>query len=121
MQETDRITNLLLKDLSEVGLPTDFKLELRGYSKCYNGYYDPNKKKVIIYAKEEQGDFREYHLLFLTMLHEATHHYQHNYQKGFKRVKGIMHDTKFYSLLNRAKEKAVALNIIERKDCNEPI
>ena len=55
------------------------------------------------------------------MLHEATHHYQHNYQKGFKRVKGVMHDTNFYSVLNRAKEKAVALNIIERKDCNEPI
>lgn len=121
MDETVKLTNLLLRDLKEVGLPTDFKLELRGYSKNYNGTYDPNKKRIVLYAKEENGQFREYHLLFLTVLHETIHHYQHNYQEGFVRLKGVMHDPKFHELFNVAKEKAVSLKIIERKDCDEPI
>lgn len=117
----EKLTYLLMHDLKEVGLPTDFHLELRGYSKCYNGLYYPTKKQVVLYAKEDNGDFREYHLLFLTLMHEATHHYQHNYQQGFVRIKGVMHDTNFHRILNNAKDKAVELRIIERKDCDEPI
>lgn len=120
-EKNNQLSKLLLRDLEEVGMPTDFLLELRGYSKKFNGTYDPNKKKVVLYAKEENGDFREYHLLFLTLLHEATHHFQYNYEKGFVRIKGIMHNPNFHLKFNEAKERAVDLNIIERRDCNEPI
>ncbi len=118
MDAKTEIKDLLIKDLSEVGMPTDFVLELRGYSKRYNGTYNPNTKTIVLYANEKNGELREYHLLFLTLLHEATHHYQYNYEDGFMRLKGVMHNPKFYDMLNKAKEKAVQLNIIERRDYN---
>ena len=111
-----KLKRLLIEDLTTIGVPTDFNLNIKGYSKCYNGLYNPRKREVVIYAKEENGEFRDYNILLMTALHEATHHFQYNYQKGFKRVKGVMHSPTFYSIYNTYTQKARKINLLSEGD-----
>ena len=108
----------LYKDIHALGLPVDFELELRGYSKLYNGLYYPNKCKVVVFTQELNGKAIPYDILLKSVIHEAIHHYQWQHQKGFKRIKGVMHDTMFHRLNDRCVNLAYDLKLIsegERK------
>lgn len=87
-------------DLHIIGVPVDFKLVLKHYSKRYNGRYDPNTNKLIIYLYEDEEctKMRSYEDILETAIHEGTHHHQWCHDKSFVRVKGIMHDPKFLQL-----------------------
>lgn len=84
-------------DLRRLGLPTDFTLVLKDYSKRYYGRYDVDKKEVIIYIyRDEELTCRfTYKELMDTVIHEAIHHFQYCYQHGFLRLVGVMHDPVF--------------------------
>lgn len=96
----------LISDLEQLGLPIDFKLDIRGYSKTYNGRYDPNKDLILLYALESDGSFRPYEELLEIVVHEAVHHYQWKHQEDFVRLKGVMHNTEFWSKYNQVMTKA---------------
>lgn len=86
--------------IKDMGLPTDFHIELRGYSERYWGSYYPDKKKIVLYVLDEIGEYLPYYAILCTALHEAIHHYQHS-KPDFVRVHGIMHDTEFKELEQR--------------------
>lgn len=90
--------------LRDLGLPTDFTLELRGYSKTYLGRYFPSDKRIVLYVLNEEGNYEPYKLILGTAIHEAIHHFQYM-DKSFKRVKGVMHDCQFKKLENKLLEK----------------
>ena len=98
----------LLNDLEKIGLPTDFTLDFRGYSSTYEGRYNIEKKRIKIYALEENGELRPHSELLPILIHEAIHHWQFNYQVNFVRYKGVMHNhmfkTKYAECIARAKE-----------------
>lgn len=95
---------LLINDIKYVlrnlGLPTDFHLELRGYSENYWGNYYPKEKKIVLYVLDEIGEYIPYYAILCTALHEAIHHYQYS-KPDFVRVHGIMHDSEFKELEQR--------------------
>ncbi len=99
----------LQNDIKKLGLPTDYKLELRGYSIVYDGRYDPNKKLVIIYTRYSDNTVLKYSFLFDTLLHEVIHHYQWCHDPTFVRHKGVMHNPQFYALKRWYKLKAFSL------------
>ena len=101
----DRYKQRIIGDLRKAGLPTDFMLDFRGYSKRLDGTYNPNTKVIVIYARESDGMLRDYDELLEVALHEAVHHYQWNYEEGFKRVRGIMHNSNFYKKYNECRER----------------
>lgn len=103
----------LYMDLHKVGLPTDFELELRGYSKVYNGLYYPDKCKVVIFTLESNGETIPYDILLKSLIHEATHHYQWKHQSGYKRIKGIMHDTTFHRINTKCVNLAYDLKLLK--------
>ena len=43
------------KDFEKIGLPTDVDIQLKGYSRTYEGRYIPSHKKIVLYhlANEE--------------------------------------------------------------------
>lgn len=92
--------NSLKYDLSIIGVPTDFNLVLKKYSKLYDGRYDPKTKKLTLYLYEDKrlSKLRSYEGILRTAIHEATHHYQWYYEVGFRRVKGVMHDSQFLQI-----------------------
>ena len=102
----------LIADISRVGLPTDFELELRGYSKVYDGRYDPNTCRILLYHTNRDGDMREYDILLRIAIHEAVHHYQWNHDPDFVRVKGVMHDPAFHDIFSECLVRAKRLNLI---------
>lgn len=108
----DILKQKLLKDIDTVGLPTDFELELRGYSKTYNGRYDIKKEKVILYSLKKNGELRDYRILLRYTIHEAIHHYQWKHDINYVRKRGVMHNAEFYKLENYYLEKAEKLNLI---------
>lgn len=89
------LESYIKSDLKVLGLPVDFKLELRGYSKRYYGRYYVNQKKISVFILDENGYEIPYHEILDTVLHEAIHHYQHQHDKDFVRVHGVMHDPNF--------------------------
>lgn len=99
----------LIKDLSKVGVKTDFTLVLRPYSKTYYGRYDPNKNVVTLYVYQDPTLNRmySYETLLLTLIHEAVHCIQWH-DNSFVRVRGIMHDEEFYRLYGRYSDRARA-------------
>ena len=105
------------EDIERVGLPTDFKLELRGYSVRLDGTYNPEIKRVVIYAREENGMLRDYDEIIEIAIHEAVHHYQWNYEEGFVRRKGVMHNAKFHKKYNECISKLKeGLNVTSLKE-----
>lgn len=109
----------LKRSLKLLGLPTDFNLELRGYSKTYNGVYLVAKKTVVVYHLEEDNTLRRLDTLLKVTIHEAIHHYQYCHQEGYVRYAGVMHDTTFIRMYNFYIDKALKLNLIERSDIND--
>lgn len=101
----------LLKDLKSVGIETDFTLDLRGYSKTYDGRYHSKEGKIVIYAREEDGNLRKYSELLEIAIHESVHHYQWRHDPKFVRLRGVMHNADFWKrydmLMTKAKEKGI--------------
>jgi len=93
----------LLNDLKYVGIPIDFNLVIKPFSKRYNGRYDPNSRTVILYRYEDSECTIkiDYNTLLETLVHEAVHHYQWVHDINFKREKGTMHDSNFYYIYNK--------------------
>lgn len=100
----------LISDLKLIGIPFDFTLELKSYSKTYFGRYDPNKNKIILYIFEDSNCARlyPYSKLLDTLLHEFTHYMQYK-NPAFRRVKGVMHDGNFIALYNYYRERVYRL------------
>lgn len=103
----------LIKDMKSLGVPTDFILELKPYSKTYYGRYDPNSNKVTVYIYEDKSCTRmlRYEDILLTSIHEAVHSIQWH-DKSFVRRKGVMHNTEFYRLYNSYCEKAKSMLLL---------
>ena len=89
------LVSYLKSDLKVLGILVDFDLELRGYSKRYYGRYYVNQKKISVFILDEKGQTIPYHEILDTVLHEAIHHYQHQHDKNFVRLHGVMHDLDF--------------------------
>lgn len=103
----------LLDCIEKLGLPVDFVLELRGYSKTYNGRYIPRDKKVVLYALKKNNELRDRNTLLKILIHEAIHHYQWYHDPEFKRVKGVMHNEEFKRMERELIQKAKELNLLE--------
>lgn len=100
-----KVDNPMLVDdikyvLKNIGLPTDFQLELRGYSESYWGLYYQDEKRIVLYVLDEIGEYLPYYAILCTAIHEAIHHYQYS-KPDFVRVRGIMHDAEFKELEKR--------------------
>lgn len=98
--ENPMLVNDIKYVLRNMGLSTDFKLELRGYSENYWGLYYPEEKRIVLYVLDEIGEYLPYYAILCTALHEALHHYQHS-KPNYVRVHGIMHDAEFKELEQR--------------------
>lgn len=103
----------LLKDFERLDLPNDFSLELRGYSKTYNGRYYIKDKKIVVYTIDEYGSQINYDIIFGTLIHESVHHYQWQHENNFVRIKGVMHNSKFWKVYRHTIERALYLGIIK--------
>ena len=103
----------LLRDMTSVGIPTDFTLELKGFSKTYFGRYDPNSNKVTVYICENKSCTKryEYQDILLTCIHEAVHAIQWH-DKSFVRRRGVMHNADFYRLYNMYADKAKSILLL---------
>lgn len=111
MQELyDRI----VKDLKSVGIPKDFSLVLKPYSKTLNGKYNPNTQTVTLYTHQDpQGSkIVPYEDLLMTAIHEAVHHIQWC-DDSFVRLKGVMHNPSFYELYYKFRDRALALLLLQ--------
>ena len=98
----ERIKN----DFNRIGLPTDLDIQLRGYSKTYEGRYNPSNKQIVLYhLANEKGFPVPYNYLLSTAIHECVHHVQWT-DPNFIRVKGVMHDPEFWKLYNLYIERA---------------
>lgn len=111
--EDDTLKGYLMSEIQLVGLPTDFTLELRGYSKSYYGRYYIKEKKVVVYCLDENDVLYDYSHILGTVLHEAVHHYQHHYEEGFVRMRGVMHNPKFYEIYEKAKRKLIDMGVMD--------
>lgn len=83
----------LQQDLESLGIPTDFSIIISDEIGSYWGLYYPAKKLIKSYVSG-----LSYETAFPHILHESLHHYQHQHQHGFKRSKGVMHDSFFTEL-----------------------
>lgn len=110
MQE--QLYNRLISDLQSLGIPFDFKLDLRPYSKTYFGRYNPNNNKMTLYIYEDKQCTKlySYDKLLDTLIHEFTHYVQHKDPK-FKRLKGVMHDSNFVKMFNSFKDKVYSAKL----------
>ena len=93
-----QLSKRIKQDLENIGMPTDFILDLRGYSKIYEGRYDSAKKLMILYVKEEDGQFIPYEEIIRVAIHEGVHHIQWQHDPNFVRIKGVMHNKEFKHL-----------------------
>jgi len=103
----------LLKDMESIHIPTDFTLELKGFSKTYFGRYDPNSNKVTVYICENKSCTKiyDYQDILLTCIHEAVHAMQWH-DESFVRRRGVMHDADFYRLYNMYSDRAKSLLLL---------
>lgn len=90
----------IYEEVRGIGLPIDLEIELRGYSKNYDGFYDPNIKKAVIYMLDENGNLLPKEYYMDTVIHELIHHYQWQHT-DYIRVKGVMHNAQFHRLFNK--------------------
>lgn len=110
----DRLRNQLLYDLDSIGIPLDFTLDLRGYSKIYEGRYDSAKKLMILYVEEYDGTLLPYKEIIRVAIHESIHHIQWQHDPNFKRIKGVMHNAQFKHLFKIYMER---YNSLEESIC----
>lgn len=106
----------LVSDIYKVGLPIDFLLTLKDYSKSYYGRYVVESSNIKIYTKDEHGSQLPYKELLETTLHEAVHHYQWKHDKSFVREKGIMHNANFWIKYNECLAKANSMGLLMEED-----
>jgi hypothetical protein len=104
-------------DLHIIGVPLDFTLILKPYSKKYYGRYDPNTRKLVLYLFEDEKctTMRAYEEILKTAIHEATHHYQWFHSSKFKRIKGVMHNFQFIQIERLWRLKALDYRLIEKE------
>lgn len=95
--DNPKLTSELKNVIRELGLPTDFHIELRGYSKSWWGNYYVKHKKIVLYVLNSDGDYLPYKRILFTALHEAIHHKQYS-DPNFKRYDGVMHNPEFIEL-----------------------
>lgn len=110
------IEQKIMRDLETLGLPLDFNLKMKGYSKCYYGRYDPRTEVITLYPlDEDKKSYMDYDTIIKTAIHECIHHYQWKHDKSFKRVRGVMHDAKFKKMerdyFQSAYEKGVITDV----------
>ena len=100
----------LISDLTAIGCPTDFSLDIRGYSKNHFALYDPNKVKVILYPYKDRmrSMTYPYEIIFKNMVHEVCHHIEWS-DPHFIRYKGVMHSPTFQRLFDKYWGRAKAL------------
>ena len=103
----------LIRDMKRVGIPIDFTLELKSFSKTYYGRYDPNSNKITVYIYEDKSHtcMYSYEDILMTCIHEAVHSIQWH-DKSFVRRKGVMHDTDFFRLYNMYSDKAKSILLL---------
>lgn len=68
------------------------------------GCYKHRKNKpnqIILYRKGRVKTYTN-EWLFSVFIHECIHYYQFNHVEGYTRKRGVMHDTQFYELLQKA-------------------
>lgn len=114
----EELKHRLLFDMHRLNLPVDeVELDLRPYSKTYYGNYFPvyddncTVPRLWIYPyANRKGDFLSYEKILETGIHEMCHHIQYT-DPNFHRLKGQMHDPKFWSLYNHYIERAKNLNM----------
>lgn len=107
-----KLEGFLKSDIRLLGLPTDFILDLKGYSKKYYGRYYIHEKRIVLFIHDINGNLLPYHELLDTVLHEAIHHYQHYYQEGYVRLQGVMHDLSFKRMYEEKVSKLRELEVI---------
>ncbi len=113
----NELQHRLLCDLRKLNLPIEeVEIYLRPFSKTYYGRYYPVmntkmgvKPKIYVYPFEKDGTVMTYTQILKTVIHEFCHHLQ--YSRGHTRIKGIMHDTHFWSLYNKYNSLADKLNM----------
>lgn len=112
MQE--QLYNRLISDLKKLGIPLNFELEVKPYSKSYYGRYNPNTNKITVYAYEDKNCTRvySYDSLLDTVIHEFTHYIQYT-NPNYKRVKGVMHDSNFWVLFNYFRDRIKSIRLWE--------
>lgn len=119
----EELYNRLHCDLQLLRLPVDeVSLSFRPFSKTYYGRYFPVHDRVdilpriFIYPYEDtKGNFMPYDMILRYTVHEFCHHIQY-VDKNFERLKGVMHDTKFWQLYNHYVSRAVDMEIIEDEE-----
>ena len=89
----------------------DFTLILKTrYCKSYYGKYRGHIKEITLYVcRDVEGNFYPLHQLLHTLFHEISHHDEYQ-EKGFKRLRGVMHSKRFYEIYNQY------LSILDRKE-----
>lgn len=107
-----KLESYLKSDIKLVGLPTDFTLDFKGFSKRYYGRYYIQEKRIVVFIHDEQGNQLPYHEILDTVLHEAIHHYQHHHDKGFIRLKGVMHNLDFHKTYEESMNKLIDWEVI---------
>lgn len=103
----------LLRDMESIHIPTDFTLELKGFSKTYFGRYDPNLNKVTVYVCENKSCTKRYKYedILMTCIHEAIHAMQWH-DESFVRRRGVMHNADFYRLYSMYSDRAKSLLLL---------
>ena len=105
----DRLFNDLQElSFEDVGVPD---IEIRGSNKSYLGLYIVRIPCIVIYTGMEREFTYTYDELLDTALHEYVHHVQ--YERGFTRVRGVMHNKEFWEIYNSLLIKAVSQDYIK--------
>ena len=94
------LSTYLKNYVRNLGLPTDFTINLKGYSKDLSGRYNPNTRTIIIYhhKNSHSNAVIDMNSLKRIVIHEAVHHYQWVHSQFFIRLPGVMHNKEFYML-----------------------
>jgi hypothetical protein len=102
-----------MRDVKAIGMPTNFKLVIRPYSKTFYGNYLPDKRQInlYVYSDEQCTKLYSYESLLLTFIHEITHCIQWS-DPNYRRVKGIMHNAQFKELYANYSNRARALLLL---------
>lgn len=110
----------LYKDLTAIGCPTDFDIDIRGYSKNYFARYDPFTKKVILYPYKDKSlaELYPYEHILRHIVHEVCHHIEYS-NPFFIRYKGIMHSPEFHRLNSLYQGRAKALLLFREVENEE--
>lgn len=103
----------ILEDLYTIGLPVTFDLSLKPYSKTFYGKYVIPDNRVLLYVYTDKGCTIPFSYLDLLLIaiHEGVHAIQWH-DPYYIRVKGVMHDSKFWELYNKYSDRAKALILL---------